>query len=68
MAMSDQQPDWVAQLDQARAGLADMGKMLRSYYQGAVDAGFDPEQAIALTCHFQGLVFAAGIQAQQQGE
>lgn len=61
-------PDWIAQLDQAMSGLADMAKMLRAYHVGLVDAGFSPEEALTLTAQFQGLTFAAGMLGQGQGE
>jgi len=58
--------DWVAQLDQARAGLGDMAGLLHSYYAALVSAGFNPDQAMTLTANYQGLVFAMGMLKAQE--
>lgn len=52
--MSDeQQPDWVAQVDQALRQVTDAARLTYAYYRGLVDAGFGEDQALALTLGWQ---------------
>lgn len=59
--MSDeQQPDWLAQFDQALRSVADAAKLTYAYYRGLVDAGFSEDQALALTLGWQAATLRAG--------
>lgn len=49
-------PSWQAQMDQAKAGVADLAAIVRTYYDQLVEAGFRPDEALGLTMGFQASV------------
>jgi hypothetical protein len=51
--MSDLPPDWIAAIDQALRGVADVARLVRAYYAALVEAGFAVEEALALTLAYQ---------------
>lgn len=56
----EQQPDWIAQLDQALRTVADAARLTYAYYCGLVEAGFSEDQALALTLGWQAATINAG--------
>lgn len=52
--MSDEPlPDFIAMMDQARAQIVEMAKLMRDYHSALVASGFSEDQALALTMGFQ---------------
>lgn len=62
--MSDQPPDWIAQLDQALAGVGDLAKVIVAYHRALVDAGMPREEALHVVIGWQ----TAMLHAPQQEE
>jgi hypothetical protein len=50
---ADRVPDPIAALDQALAGMPNMARILRAYYDALIAQGFTEHQATALTKGYQ---------------
>jgi hypothetical protein len=58
--MSDtNESDWIAQLDQATAGMRDLSKAMRVYYVALLEQAFTADQALVLTVALQSSVMAS---------
>jgi hypothetical protein len=53
------EPDWLSQLDQTRAGLRDLASVLAGYMTALVDAGFNRGEALQITIAWQTAIMGA---------
>ena len=53
------------EMEQAEAGIRDLAKLMRSFYNNLADEGFDDPQALTLTRQYLASVIRGGIKRDE---